>query len=175
MLYTKWLMSRRGQKPVRNSFVILREEFDDWAILFDPDTGRGFGLNPTGVFLWKLLDGELTIDEMVGILRRHACRISENLAGEVDAFLNAMSAEGLCGLQGDGPERPCDAARAALEIEACSLAAEGCTASKSFTYESPMLVEFGGGRKALGDCGGYGSYGGDCKSGGNATQCCTSD
>jgi hypothetical protein len=32
---------------------------------FDPDTGRGFGLNPTGVYLWKILDGEHTIDGLV--------------------------------------------------------------------------------------------------------------
>ncbi len=45
-------------KPIVNPYVQLREEFDDWAILFNPDTGRGFGLNPTGVRVWKLLDGE---------------------------------------------------------------------------------------------------------------------
>ena len=44
-------------KPIANPLVVLREEFDDWAILFDPDTGNAFGLNPTGVYLWKLLDG----------------------------------------------------------------------------------------------------------------------
>jgi hypothetical protein len=31
--------------------VLLREEFDDWAVLYDPDTGYGFGLNPTGSVL----------------------------------------------------------------------------------------------------------------------------
>ena len=35
-----------SDKPVANSLVVLREEFDDWAVLFDPDTGSGFGINP---------------------------------------------------------------------------------------------------------------------------------
>ena len=52
------------ERPIANHFVLLREEFDDWAILFNPDTGRGFGLSPTGVYVWKLLDGEHVIDEM---------------------------------------------------------------------------------------------------------------
>ena len=53
---------KNGHKPIRSPHVILRQEFDDWAILFDLDTGYGFGLNPTGVYLWKLLDGEHTVD-----------------------------------------------------------------------------------------------------------------
>ena len=49
-------MSNRD-KPIRNPYVALREEFNDWAVLFDPDTGRRFNLSPTGIYVWKLLDG----------------------------------------------------------------------------------------------------------------------
>lgn len=45
-----------NDKPVANPLIVLHEEFDDWAILFDPDRGNAFGLNPTGIFVWKLLD-----------------------------------------------------------------------------------------------------------------------
>ena len=41
-----------------NPVAVLREEFEDAAVLFDPDTGEGYGLNPVGVFIWKLLDGK---------------------------------------------------------------------------------------------------------------------
>ncbi len=34
--------------PVANPSVVLREEFDNRAILFDPDTGDAFGINPVG-------------------------------------------------------------------------------------------------------------------------------
>ena len=63
---------KNGEKPLANLFVILREEFDDWAILFNPDARpgfAGFGLNPTGVYLWKLLDGEHAIDALLEELR----------------------------------------------------------------------------------------------------------
>jgi hypothetical protein len=36
-----------GDKPLANPFVVLREEFDSWAILFDLDRGHGLGLSPT--------------------------------------------------------------------------------------------------------------------------------
>lgn len=38
-------------KPIGNPLIVLREEFDDWAILFDPGTGDAFGLNPVAVFI----------------------------------------------------------------------------------------------------------------------------
>jgi len=53
-----------NEKPVANPLVVLREEFDDWAVLFDPDSGNAFGLNPLGVFIWKLLDGHRTIEDI---------------------------------------------------------------------------------------------------------------
>ena len=40
-------------KPIANPLAVLREEFDNWAILFDPATGNAFGLNPVGVLLRK--------------------------------------------------------------------------------------------------------------------------
>ena len=45
-------------KPVPNPMVVSREEFDDWAILFDPETGKAFGVNPIGTEIWNKLDGK---------------------------------------------------------------------------------------------------------------------
>ena len=56
---------KNDEKPLADPYVVLREEFDDWAILFNCDTGRGFGLSPTGVYVWKLLDGEHTTDDLL--------------------------------------------------------------------------------------------------------------
>ena len=38
----------------------------------------GFGLNPTGVYLWKLLDGEHPIDALLEELRGHADGVPED-------------------------------------------------------------------------------------------------
>ena len=90
---------KNGDRPIAHHYVLLREEFDDWAILFNPDTGRGFGLSPTGVYVWRLLDGEHTIDEMVTALRRDALDIPENARDGVGTFVDALVAEGLAGFQ----------------------------------------------------------------------------
>ncbi len=61
----------------------MREEFDDWAILFNPDDGRGFGLSPTGVYLWKLLDGEHTIEALFDEFRNHAENVPDGIEVQV--------------------------------------------------------------------------------------------
>ena len=35
------------QRPIANPSVVLREEFDDWAVLFDSDSGNSLALDPT--------------------------------------------------------------------------------------------------------------------------------
>lgn len=56
-------------KPVAKPSVVLREEFDDWAILFDPDTGDVLGINPLGVFVWKRLDSSHAIQDILKEIR----------------------------------------------------------------------------------------------------------
>ena len=53
------------EKPIANPLIVLREEFDDWAILFDPDSGDAFGLNPIGVHIWKRLDGNHAVKDIL--------------------------------------------------------------------------------------------------------------
>jgi len=91
---------KNGDRPIRNPFVILREEFDDWAVLFDPDTGSGFGLNPTGVYLWKLFDGQHTIDTLLELVQSQAENVPEEAREhirEIREFVDALAREGLVG------------------------------------------------------------------------------
>lgn len=84
-------------KPVANPLVVLREEFDDWAILFDPDTGNAFGLNPTGVYLWKLLDGKHSLDEMLHSLQRDAEDVPAEAGEHIQDFIADLTKRGLAG------------------------------------------------------------------------------
>jgi Coenzyme PQQ synthesis protein D (PqqD) len=43
---------------------VLREGFDDWAVLFHPLTGEAVGAGPVGVIIWKLLGGQRTLAEV---------------------------------------------------------------------------------------------------------------
>ncbi|NTV00789.1 MAG: PqqD family peptide modification chaperone, partial [Methanoregulaceae archaeon] len=54
----------RTSRPIRHPHIVLREEFDDWGLLFDPDQGIAYGINPVGIFIWKQLDGKHTPEEI---------------------------------------------------------------------------------------------------------------
>jgi SynChlorMet cassette protein ScmD len=86
-------------RPVANPLVVLREEFDDWAILFDPDTANAFGLNPVGVFIWKQLDGQHAIDEILKELRDHAEDVPEEAKDHLKEFVNDLVEQGLAGYE----------------------------------------------------------------------------
>ncbi len=87
------------KNPITNPLIVLREEFDDWAILFDPDTGNAFGLNPTGVFIWKLLDGKHNTDDIVNKLREEADDVPEDAGEHAREFIAALEKQGLVGYE----------------------------------------------------------------------------
>ncbi len=89
------------KNPIANPLIVLREEFDDWAILFDPDTGNAFGLNPTGVFVWKLLDGKHNTDDIVSKLREEADDVPENAGEHTRQFIASLEQQGLVGYEAE--------------------------------------------------------------------------
>ncbi len=84
-------------KPIANPLIVFREEFDDWAILFDPDTGDGFGLNPVSVFIWKRLDGKHTIQDILEELREACDDAPENAEQEIKDFIEELVGKGCAG------------------------------------------------------------------------------
>ena len=55
-----------------NPEIILREEFDGSAFLFNPDDGQIFGLNPTAKFIWKSLARDETPEQILAGLAEHS-------------------------------------------------------------------------------------------------------
>jgi SynChlorMet cassette protein ScmD len=91
------------RNALANPLIVLREEFDDWAILFDPDTGNAFGLNPTGVFVWKLLDGRHGVEEIVKGLQGEADDVPEDAMEHVRQFIVSLETQGLVGYEISNP------------------------------------------------------------------------
>ena len=87
----------------------------DRAVLFDPDTGHGFGLSPTGVYVWKLLDGEHSISDMLNALHQDALDVPKEAGGHLFAFVEALTRHGLAAYEAEqvhdyrGRRRPCPA------------------------------------------------------------------
>ena len=86
-------------KPIANSVLVLREEFDDWAVLFDPDSGAGVGLNPVSVFIWKLLDGDHTEEDIVRKVGEHFEDMPEEAAEHVKEFVEELVRRGYAGYE----------------------------------------------------------------------------
>ena len=129
----------------------------------------GFGLNPTGVYLWKLLDGEHAIDALLEELRGHADGVPEEAREHIEAFVDALVAQGLAGFDRTSSSLMNNPDKAVLLPEKNSSSLIGhVSESKSFNYEPPRLVNVGSGALAQGSCS-HGSHADCCGPGGSAT------
>ena len=90
-------MSRK--KPRANPLIVFREEFDDWAILFDPDTGNAFGLNPTSAFIWKLLDGNHTLEDIEKKVYEHCEEVPSDAREHISEFIHDLVERGYAGYE----------------------------------------------------------------------------
>jgi len=86
-------------KPIANSSVILREEFDDWAILFDPNSGDAHGVNPLGVFIWKRLDGKHTAEDILKELKEECEDVPPEAQSDIIEFIQELVKNGLAGYE----------------------------------------------------------------------------
>ena len=90
---------KQTDKPIANPIVVLREEFDDWAVLFNPDTADAVGTNPVGVAVWKRMDGKRTLDDIVSDVKQSFEGTPDSLFQEIEAFINRLAGSGFAGLE----------------------------------------------------------------------------
>ena len=84
-------------RPTTNPVVVLREEFDDWAILFNPDSADVVGINPIGVAIWKLMDGRRTLRDIADQVRTRFADAPDSTDDEVAAFVDDLCEQGFVG------------------------------------------------------------------------------
>ena len=85
--------------PIANPLVVLREEFDDYAILFNPDTADAVGLNPVGVAVWKQLDGKNTLQNIVKNIQAEYSDTPETAPDEIQKFINELAEHAFVGYE----------------------------------------------------------------------------
>ncbi|MFO7599733.1 MAG: SynChlorMet cassette protein ScmD [Candidatus Desulfacyla sp.] len=86
-------------RPIANPIVVLREEFDDWAVLFNPDTADAVGTNPVGVAVWKRMDGKRSLDDIVSEIQNSFEDTPDAAFKEIAAFVNTLAENGFVGLE----------------------------------------------------------------------------
>lgn len=92
-------MEQTECRPIVNQVVVLREEFDDWGVLFDPDTGEAFGIDPIGIDIWKKLNGKNTLEEITVNLKKEYDDMPESGPVEIKEFVDELIDKGLVGFE----------------------------------------------------------------------------
>jgi SynChlorMet cassette protein ScmD len=86
-------------RPIANPIVVLREEFDDWAVLFNPETADAVGTNPVGVAVWKRMDGTKNLADIVSEIKNRFEDTPDAAFKEIAAFVNTLAENGFVGLE----------------------------------------------------------------------------
>ena len=77
--------------PIANPVVVLREEFDDWAILFNPDTAAAVGINPVGVHIWKTMDGTTATEQIAMRVAKEYHEVPDTYQDEIKSFVEELT------------------------------------------------------------------------------------
>ena len=80
---------------VQNPEVVLHEEDEDGALVFNPDNDNIRVLNQTGRFIWSRCDGKHSISQIVEAVQNgFSDAPGERLPGEVEGFLKELCEAG---------------------------------------------------------------------------------
>lgn len=85
--------------PIANPTIVLREEFDNWAFLFNPDTTRIVVINPAGVAVWKAMNGKNCREDIISKVKESFTDVPDDVAEDVDAFISDLEDRGFVGFE----------------------------------------------------------------------------
>ncbi len=90
--------STQVQRLIRNPDVVLHEEDQDGALVFNPDTDQIKVFNQTGFFIWRLCDGSHDMEKIIARVREGFDGVPEDqVSGQVEDFVNDMVEAGFIG------------------------------------------------------------------------------
>ena len=83
-------MLNQNINPVPKPDIVLREEEDGWGLLFDLETSVTMGLNSTGIFIWKHLNGKRSIRAIMQSIKASFSCIPESLDKQIVDFIESL-------------------------------------------------------------------------------------
>ena len=79
-----------------NPLIIFREDFENSAVLFNPEDGKILGLNRTGAFIWRsLAEGKDTPEIVAALTEACSGNVPETIANDVENYLARLKERGL--------------------------------------------------------------------------------
>jgi SynChlorMet cassette protein ScmD len=79
---------------LRNPDIVFREEFDNWGVLFDPETGKTVALDPVATFYWKHFDGANDRNKLIELLKLECEDVPEDAPAHLDDFIQKLENAG---------------------------------------------------------------------------------
>lgn len=85
----------KSEKYISKGKDIKHKELESKSVLLDLETGRYYTLNRVGTFIWTLIDGKITTQDIIErVVERF--RVERDVASEdVKALLTGLDKEGL--------------------------------------------------------------------------------
>jgi hypothetical protein len=81
----------RNAKLQRNPDVVARALAEpDGGVLLHLGSGAYFGVNPVGLLVWELVDGERTVDDVIAELRTRVVDGPPELERDVERFIDSV-------------------------------------------------------------------------------------
>ncbi len=81
-----------------NPEVVLREEDEDGALLFNPDTNQVKIINITGLFIWKQCDGSRNLSDICQSLEENFENFTpEQVTQDISDYIKEMISAGFIG------------------------------------------------------------------------------
>jgi hypothetical protein len=81
----------RNTRIQKNPDVVARALAEpDGGVLLHLDSGAYFGVNQVGLLVWELVDGERTINDIIGALRARVANGPPELEHDVEGFIDSV-------------------------------------------------------------------------------------
>jgi hypothetical protein len=85
--------------PISNPAHVLFNNEIGWTDLVNLDLASGITINPTGLMVWKSIDGKRTVTDIIAEVKKHfldtPCSFEKDLLAILDTFWD----EGLIGFE----------------------------------------------------------------------------
>ena len=86
-------------KPQINPAVLQRKELDGEVVLVNLDTAATLAINQTGFFIWQLVDGLRTVEQIVTAMRKQFPDAPPDLVKDVSDLLDILAEDGFIGFE----------------------------------------------------------------------------
>ena len=79
--------------------VVLREEADEWGVLFDPDTGNSVALNPTAITMFKAMQKFQDAESVAAAIHQEYDEVPETLNEDIAELVETLAQDGFIGFE----------------------------------------------------------------------------